>query len=115
LPYTLIWEFEVRDAKRAAFVRDYGPAGPWARLFAQAPGYLGTRLLADLDRPARFVTIDQWQSAAHHAAFKARLHAEYAALDAQCEGLTTHEASLGAFDEHLALSADSSKHGGPTP
>jgi quinol monooxygenase YgiN len=95
--YVYLWAFEVVDGQREAFVAHYGPDGSWARLFARADGYLGTQLLVDPTQPSRFVTIDQWCSAAHFAAFKARFGAEYAALDAACEPLAASEVSLGSY------------------
>ena len=97
--YTYVWEFEVAAGRREEFLRCYGPDGDWARLFRRAPGYLGTRLLADTARPDRFLTIDRWRSAQEHDDFKRRFRSEYEALDRACEKLTVHEASLGAYWE----------------
>ncbi|MEO5886924.1 MAG: hypothetical protein ABIQ77_04595 [Anaerolineales bacterium] len=41
--------------------------------------------------PARYITIDHWDSAEEYAAFHVQFNKEYETLDAQCEGLTEHE------------------------
>jgi heme-degrading monooxygenase HmoA len=68
-------------------------------LFRRAPGYLGTQMLQDRTEKIRYVTIDRWQSVEAYHAFRARYSREYEELDRLCEGLTTHEASLGELDE----------------
>jgi heme-degrading monooxygenase HmoA len=95
----LAWEFEVAPDQRDAFERRYGPEGDWARLFARADGFLGTRLLRDTGTSGCYVTLDAWRSEADWQAFRARFAAEYAALDRDCEALTTREARLGAFTD----------------
>lgn len=93
----LVWEFVVRPGCEAAFVDRYGPDGDWARLFGRADGFLGTQLLRDRNDDRRFLTIDRWQSAEAHAAFRRHFEAEYTELDRQLEALTVSERNLGSF------------------
>lgn len=93
--YTYLWEFLVQPARRAEFERHYAPDGSWVALFRQAPGYLGTQLLRDRNNHLRYVTIDHWTDIEAYRAFRTRFGEAYAALDRQCEGLTSHEAPLG--------------------
>lgn len=95
--FARLWEFAVEPARQAEFERHYGPDGSWARLFREAPGFLGTELLVDRSNPRRYVTIDRWQSPDHWRAFHAQFAAEYEALDRHCAGLTTRESSLGEY------------------
>jgi heme-degrading monooxygenase HmoA len=95
--FTTLWEFIVRPAQQAQFERHYAPDGTWARLFRQADGYLGTELLRDRANALRYVTVDRWRSVEAYRAFRERFAEAYAALDRDCEGLTTHEAPLGEF------------------
>jgi heme-degrading monooxygenase HmoA len=95
--YLILWEFEVAAERRDEFCAIYAAGGDWAQLFAQAPGYLGTDLLASCEDPARFLTVDRWTSAEHFADFQRNFHDTYAALDARCQGLTLSESRLGAF------------------
>jgi len=97
--YCYIWEYRIRSGTEAEFRGQYGADGPWVRLFRQAPGYLETRLLQDLDRPGRFVTIDRWADRAAFADFRRRFAREFAELDERCATLTEHEAELGRFEE----------------
>jgi heme-degrading monooxygenase HmoA len=97
--YVILWEFVVRPEKVEAFVAAYGSDGPWAQLFAQADGYLGTELLssAKTSQHQVFITIDRWQTAGHFAQFEARFGTHYGTLDTQLEELTLKERKLGAY------------------
>jgi heme-degrading monooxygenase HmoA len=97
--YTYLWEFLVQAEHVGEFERVYGPDGPWVALFGEAAGYLGTLLLRDRSNPLRFITVDRWESADAHRAFRAAFAREYAALDARCAHLTVQEVALGSFDE----------------
>lgn len=96
--YTILWEFRVPQDKRAAFEGAYGTSGPWARLFARAPGFVSVELLRCGDEAGRYVTIDRWRSHADFDAFKRDFGAEYSALDRQLEGMSESETRIGAFD-----------------
>ena len=96
-PYIAMWEFRVPSENRPAFLAAYGPAGTWAQLFGRAPGYRGTELYRDRTDPTRFVTVDFWMAPAAYAAFRQAFAAEYAALEAACEYLTSSEHALGSF------------------
>ena len=95
--FATLWEFSVPSARRAEFEAQYGPAGPWAALFRQAPGYLGTELLRDRMDPQRYLTIDRWASADAWRDFRRRFAAEYERLDRELEGLATRESPLGEY------------------
>jgi heme-degrading monooxygenase HmoA len=96
--FTAVWEFQVKSEAVPAFESIYGPAGDWAQLFRQSPGYLGTELIRDFERPGRYLTLDHWTSREALRRLKQDLHAEYAALDQQCESLTEREVFLGHFE-----------------
>jgi heme-degrading monooxygenase HmoA len=95
--HIVLWEFVVPSARLDRFIAVYGPAGDWARLFRRAPGYLGTELLQSSEYPGLFLTVDRWESAASFQRFLADFSAEYHALDASLEGLSTSERKLGVF------------------
>ena len=95
--FTTLWEFTVPSSRQPEFEARYGPDGDWARLFRRAPGYLGTELLRDRSDPARYVTVDRWESIEAWLAFRRRFGAEYESLDRECAGLTAHEAPLGEY------------------
>ena len=96
--YVAIWEFLVQPNRCEEFEAVYGSSGQWARLFAQAAGFLGTELLCDTSRPTRYVTLDRWQSRQAYEKFRSQFDAEYRQLDAQCEDLTAEETLIGRFE-----------------
>jgi heme-degrading monooxygenase HmoA len=100
--YTYLWEFIVKPEHVVEFQRHYGPEGSWVTLFRRAPGYIDTLLLRDRTNPVRFITIDRWQSADAHGAFRSAFAQEYAQLDARFSHLTAQETSLGVFDETIS-------------
>lgn len=93
----VVWEFRVRSSKRQVFEKAYGSDGVWAKLFGQAPGYLGTKLVRDLNRRDRYLTMDFWQSHRAHQLFKKKHSAMYRRLDEKCKPLTVSEVEVGQF------------------
>jgi hypothetical protein len=89
--FVRVWRFVVRPEHVEAFVRLNGEDGDWARLFAQADGYLGTALEADAVASNTFRTTDRWRSQTDFAAFLERFGAEYRALDEATSGWTDSE------------------------
>ena len=100
--YLALWEFQIKPESRAQFEEIYGPDGTWARLFRQSPDFLGTKLIRDLARPGRYLTLDSWTSCEAFHAFKEGHAAEYETLDQRCENLTERETMVGEFEEVLA-------------
>lgn len=96
--FITVWEFRVRARKRRAFVRAYGPAGEWVKLFRRATGYRATRLVRHPSNPLRFFTVDVWASRRAFTEAKRKFAKEYAALDARFERLTSRETHLAAFE-----------------
>ena len=96
--YVIIWEYQVKAERLTQFEEIYSAIGLWAKLFRKAEGYQGTELLRDLDQPHRYITIDRWNSSLHYESFLIRWKSEYAAIDAQCEGLTEKESFLGKWE-----------------
>ena len=82
----------------ADFETIYASNGAWAELFRKDEGYLGTKLLRDLNHAQRYITIDRWVSAKDYEAFCARHKEEYETLDSQCLALTKHEILLGKWE-----------------
>ncbi|HEY0701966.1 MAG TPA: antibiotic biosynthesis monooxygenase, partial [Candidatus Acidoferrales bacterium] len=97
--FLVVWEFVVRSEKIAAFENLYGPVGSWATLFRKCSGFVSTSLLRDSENLQHYLTIDRWDSPAHHAGMHQQFAAEYAALDQACEKLTESEKLVGAFEE----------------
>ena len=94
----ILWEFRVAPAQRSEFERVYGPAGAWAKLFAESSEFRGTTLLRDPLVAGRYLTLDVWSTGEAFDRFKELFAAEYKKLDAQCEDLTEYEMKIGAFE-----------------
>ena len=95
----ILWSFTVAAQREQEFVRAYGPAGDWARLFAEAEGYRGTRLLRELSTSLRYLTEDTWETAEDFDRFTAAHRIRYDELDARCQALTIDESLIGIFEE----------------
>jgi len=96
--YWIVWSFDVKPAQVTAFERAYGPDGDWVRLFQRAPGFSGTELRCEADRPAHYLTIDRWRTRDDYNRFKDAFSVEYGVLDARCAALTHAERKIGAFE-----------------
>ncbi len=97
--YAVVWEYVVTPEQVPAFEAAYRSDGTWARLFSHAEGYLGTDLFRAVGDEVRYLTIDRWRAIEDFAAFKGAFGHAYAALDAECEALTSSERRLGELAE----------------
>jgi heme-degrading monooxygenase HmoA len=97
--YACVWEFMINHVFEAEFIRYYSQDGIWAELFRQHPGYIGTFLLKDHEKPGRYLTIDRWQNEESFHAFKAMFAEQYEKIDQQCVDFTIQETSLGSYFE----------------
>ena len=97
MSYEIIWVYEVGSAQREAFERAYGAEGDWARLFGREEGFLEVVLLADVDAPGRYVTIDRWRDAASFDRFQEQHGDAYAALDDRLADVSGRGTRLGGF------------------
>jgi heme-degrading monooxygenase HmoA len=95
--FSYIWEYTVDPARKAEFLSAYEPDGDWAQLMSRHPGYLGTKLLGDVEIENRYVTVDYWASKSDRDAFRAEFSTEFDELDQECEQLTLSETFLGDF------------------
>jgi heme-degrading monooxygenase HmoA len=96
--FQILWQFDVPAERASAFTETYGPAGPWTGLFRQSDGFRGTELFRGTAGPPRFLTLDRWVTRDSYEAFRREHAAEYRALDAACEDLTTAEVFLSAWE-----------------
>jgi heme-degrading monooxygenase HmoA len=94
----IVWEFVVKEEARGQFELAYGPGGAWSKLFAQCPGFRGTTLLRDTQKPGRYLTIDLWDSVAQREQMLAERQAEYSELDAAFADWTESETEVGIFE-----------------
>jgi heme-degrading monooxygenase HmoA len=95
--YFRIFSYQVASAQKRTFQKTYGPNGPWARLFAQADGYLGTKLLKRTSEENEYVTIDAWISETAWLAFIGSFRQRYEQLSSRCRTLYQVELEVGSF------------------
>jgi heme-degrading monooxygenase HmoA len=92
------WEYRVAEEQLTGFLDAYGRTGAWVALFQGATGYLRTELHRDRRDPARFVTLDYWESETAWRRFREERAREFEELDARCARLTLEEREIGRFD-----------------
>ena len=97
MPYFRIWRYEFAAGATAEFERAYGSAGDWARLFALAPGYLGTEFLQPIPPDIQYVTIDRWNAESDWNDFLKNHGAAYRSLGDQLAPLCVKNREVGNF------------------
>jgi heme-degrading monooxygenase HmoA len=98
MSHVRVWSFQPAAGRESAFAAAYSGNGVWAKLFGQAEGFVGTRLLAPEETGGRWLTLDEWESRTAFDRFQATLGDAYKSLDEELEGLTADEQFIGAFD-----------------
>ena len=96
--FLVLWEYEVKSGSEKQFEDVYGAAGDWVRLFRTDSHYRETRLLREPSRSNIYLTLDFWTSRDSYENFLATHKAEYQAIDALSENLTSSERRLGAYE-----------------
>lgn len=97
MTYNIVWEFRVSRERIADFETAYRSDGAWARLFAQATGFIEVKLLQCTEQEGRYLTIDRWLSQSAFEAFHIQFSSDYIALDRRLEGIALSETRIGAF------------------
>lgn len=94
----IFYRYRVHPTQVRAFEHAYGPAGPWAKLFARHPGYKRTRLFRHREQTDVYVTVDVWESKADFDAFRRLYSEDYRRLDKQLTLLKLEEHLLGFYE-----------------
>jgi heme-degrading monooxygenase HmoA len=89
-----VWEYEVVPGREAEFEELYGSAGAWAQLFSRSTGYAGTELYRDVERPARYLTVDRFSDTDSWQRFLSEDGDDYADLDSRCAHLTSSDVEI---------------------
>jgi heme-degrading monooxygenase HmoA len=95
--YEILWMYEVSTDMRARFEQVYGPSGEWARLFAQADGFVEVVLARADDATNTYVTIDRWRDRQAYEDFQRRFAQSYQELNASLSELSTNQVRIGSF------------------
>jgi hypothetical protein len=72
-----VWRYDVAPSARDEFVREYGPAGSWARLFARSPTFVDTALYGDVTRAGSYLSVDRFVDDLGWTAFRLEHDAAY--------------------------------------
>lgn len=95
--YVRVWRFRPKPGLDQQFLEAYGPQGTWARLFATAPGFLGTELLLAEGAQPFYLTCDRWVNQASWRSFLDASRSAYEKLDHDTEALVAEEFEIGEF------------------
>ncbi len=96
--FVVLWEFDVKSECVDVFTLAYAANGEWAQLFAKDGKFRETRLLQNISKTLRFVTMDIWESRADYEHFLNEQADAYRDLDFKCAAWTTAERHLSSFD-----------------
>ena len=95
--FTIVWSYQVPDARAEAFEAAYGPEGAWVALFRTAPGFAGTDLIRS-DTAGHYVTIVRWERRDDFDRFMAQHRDAYDRLDGELASLTESEELIAHGD-----------------
>lgn len=94
----LFYRYRVHAAQARAFEHAYGPAGPWAGLFAEHPGFRRTRLFRHKNESGVYICVDAWETKADWDDFRVRFAEAYARLDRELHMLFLEEHLIGYYE-----------------
>ena len=93
----VVWQFEVKNDRRAEFEEMYGADGAWTTMNRLTRSYLGTSFLRDQSRPSRYLMIEYWSEMVVYEQHRAYQSEAIAALEAQRDALVESSEPLGVF------------------
>ncbi|HET9030550.1 MAG TPA: antibiotic biosynthesis monooxygenase [Candidatus Aquilonibacter sp.] len=94
----VFYRYRVHPSQARAFEHAYGPAGPWAKLFAQHPGFRRTRLFRHKNESGVYLSVDVWASKGVWDEFRAAAAEAYARLDRELQLLYLEELLIGYYE-----------------
>ena len=94
----VIYRYRVHQAQVRAFEHAYGPAGPWAQLFSQHPGFRHTRLFRHKNESGVYLSVDIWESKGAWDEFRSQAAEAYARLDKDLHLLYLEEHLIGYYE-----------------
>lgn len=94
----VFYRYRVHPLQVRAFEHAYGPAGPFAQLFARYPGFRRVRLFRHREDPALYVRVDVWEREDDWDEFRRALDEDYVRLSRQLALLHLEEQLLGTYE-----------------
>ncbi len=96
--FTIIWKYRVIKEQCQLFEANYGPAGPWHKLFSQDPNYIGTDLHISTQNEGEYLLIDKWKSESAYQQFLKKFEFQYTSLSHSLEMLYLSEEKVGEYE-----------------
>ena len=105
----IMWQFDVKDERRAEFEELYGVDGEWATMNRQTRSYLGSSFLRDQNRSSRYVVVEYWSEMVVYEQHRAYRSDVIKALEGRRGEIVESVEPLGVF-----TALDVPERSGPT-
>ena len=93
----IMWQFDVKDERRAEFEELYGVDGEWATMNRQTRSYLGSSFLRDQNRSSRYVVVEYWSEMVVYEQHRAYRSDVIEALEARLGEIVKSIEPVGVF------------------
>jgi quinol monooxygenase YgiN len=93
----IMWQFDVKDERRAEFEELYGVDGEWATMNRQTRSYLGSSFLRDQNRSSRYVVVEYWSEMVVYEQHRAYRSDVIEALEARLAEIVKSIEPVGVF------------------
>ena len=105
----VVWQFDVRNERRAEFEELYGAEGEWTKLNRQTRSYLGTSFLRDQNHSSRYLLVEYWSEMVVYEQHRAYQSEAFESLEARRNALVDSFEPIGIF-----TALDVPERSGPT-
>jgi quinol monooxygenase YgiN len=93
----IVWQFEVKNERKAEFEELYGTDGEWATMNRQTRSYLGSSFLRDQNHSSRYIVIEYWSEMVVYEQHRAYRSDAIASLEVRRAALVESFEPLGVF------------------
>ena len=93
----IMWQFDVKDGREAAFEELYGVEGAWTALSRHSRSYLGTSFLRNQNESSRYIVIEYWSEMIVYEEHKTYRSDAIASVEEQRTALVESVTPLGIF------------------
>ena len=93
----VVWQFDVKDERKAEFEELYGAHGAWTVMNRQTRSYLGSSFLRDQNRSSRYLLVDYWSEMVVYEQHRSYQAEAIASLEALRDALVESFEPLGVY------------------
>jgi quinol monooxygenase YgiN len=93
----VVWQFDVKDERKAEFEELYGANGEWTTINRQTRSYLGSSFLRDQNRSARYLIVEYWSEMVVYEQHRAYRPEAITSLEARRDEMVQSVQPLGIF------------------